>query len=110
MQGSISKRTGVRGVTWYGRYDIVDPTTGKRKYKRVSAPTRRECEVRLREAIRAAENGGTAIDKRITVRDYVNQWLASVEPRLRPGTHWRYADALNRHVVPGLGSVRLGQL
>src|SRR5215210_7234689 len=99
MNGSISKREGKRGAVWYGRYWITDPLTGARAFKRVTAPTRRECETLLRAAIHAAETGGAPIDRRVTVRDYlIDRWLTAVKPTVRPATYRRYADIATRQV------------
>jgi integrase len=110
MKGSIQKRSGARGTTWYGKYDYLDPVTEKRVHRRVSAPTRKECESKLRAAIAAAESGRTLTSDKQTVREFVEQWLASIEHSVRPSTHRRYSDAMRSHVIPALGSVQLSKL
>jgi integrase len=111
MNGSITKRTGTRGTTWYGRYDYADPATGKRVYRRVSAPTRKECEALLRAAIQKAESGAGGVDERLTVREYlVDRWLPALEPTVRPATYRRYLDVVRHHVLPTLGGLRLSKL
>ncbi|HEV2109067.1 MAG TPA: tyrosine-type recombinase/integrase [Thermomicrobiales bacterium] len=111
MKGSIQKFTGKRGVSWYAVVDLgPDPVTGKRRQKRVSAPTRKACEERVRETIRIAEQGGMADAGKMTVREYLDRWLPSIEPTLRPSTHRRYSDLMRQHVVPVLGSIRLVKL
>lgn len=110
MQGSIQKRTGARGTMWYGKYDYLDPATGKRVHRRVSAPTRKECETRLRVAIQAAERGHRLADERLTVRAYTEKWLAAIEPTVRPATYRRYADMLRLHVLPAIGGMQLAKL
>ena len=109
MNGSITKRTGRRGTTWYGRYDYK-PITGKRAFKRVTAATKRECEALLREAIHAAENGKSRFGDRASLAEHLDQWLASVEPTVRPATLHRYADIARRHVRPDLGQIKLVKL
>lgn len=110
MNGSIQKRVGVRGTTWYGKYDYPDPVTGKRVYKRVSAPTKKECEAKLRAAIAAVEAGKTSNSNKVTLREFVEQWLAAKEHTVRPATFRRYSDVMRKHVLPALGSVRLAKL
>lgn len=110
MKGSITKRAGKRGTVWYGKYDCPDPATGKRIYRRVSAPTRKECEERLREAIQKAATDHSVREERLTVRDFLDRWLASVEPTVRPATHRRYADLVRLHIAPVLGEIRLSKL
>ena len=111
MQGSIKKRVGARGTSWYAVVDVGrDPTTGKRRQKRVSAPTRKECEALVRSALSAAEQGGGGDAGKLTVRDYLDRWLASIVPAVRPSTHRRYRDLMAGHVVPVVGTVKLAKL
>lgn len=110
MQGSIQKYTGKRGTTWYAKYDYLDPATGRRVHRRVSAPTRTACEAKLREALSAAATRRTIAEERLTVRDYFARWLSSIEPTVRPATHRRYSDLVRLHVAPELGGIRLSKL
>lgn len=111
MQGSIQKYTGKRGTSWYAVIDVGrDPATGKRRQKRVSASTRKECEALVRAALQAAEAAGVARDDRLLVRDYFGRWLASIEPTVRPATFRRYGDLVRRHALPGIGGTRLVKL
>jgi Phage integrase, N-terminal SAM-like domain len=41
------------------------------------------------------------------VTEYVVDWLAAIEPTVRPATHFSYTRNLNLHVVPRIGSVPL---
>ncbi len=110
MKGSIQKRVGARGTSWYAKYDHLDPVTGKRVHRRVSAPTRKECESKLRAAIAAAESGRALASDKQTVREFVAQWLASIEHSVRPSTYRRYSDIMRSHVIPTLGAVQLSKL
>lgn len=111
MQGSIQKHTGQRGTAWYAVVDLgPDPVTGKRRQKRISAPTRKACEARLREVLNAVEQGASPDAGKITLREYLDRWLPSIEPTLRPSTHRRYSDLMRQHVIPVLGGVRLVKL
>jgi integrase len=107
MKGSIQKRTGKRGVSWYGKYDYLHPLSSKRVHRRVSAPTRKECESKLRAAIAAAESGRTLATDKVTVRELADHWLASNAHTVRPSTHRRYSDLMRLHVLPVLGAVQL---
>jgi integrase len=110
VRGSIKKRVGKRGVYWDGSYSFTDPATGKRKHRTVTAPTRRELEAKLRDAIKAVESGRLEVDDRLTVRELVDQWLASKEATVRSSTYRRYADLMRGHILPAIGGVRLARL
>ena len=111
MNGSVFKREGKRGTVWYGRYWIRDPLTGERAFKSVKAATRKDCEAKLRRAIHDAETGGAAIDRKLTVRDFlIDRWLPAIKPTIRPATYRRYADIATKQIAPALGNVPLVEL
>ncbi len=107
MRGHIERR----GKGWTVLIDAPrDPITGKRRQKRISAPTKREVEVLAAAFIASVERGEFADAGRLSVREYLDQWLAGVEQKLRPSTHRRYSDLMRKHVVPVVGNVKLDKL
>ncbi len=110
MKGGVYKREGKRGTAWYGRYSFIDPVTGERAFRRVSAPTKKLAEEKLRAAIVAAESGKALTNEKMMLREFVEQWLAAKEHTVRPATFRRYSDVMRKHVLPMLGSVRLAKL
>lgn len=106
MRGSITKR----GTSWTAVVDLPpDPTTGKRRQKRVTARTRKDVELEVAKLIGKAQTGFTDAGK-ITVRDYLDDWLESVGPSLRPSTARRYRDVVRLHIASQIGNLRLGRL
>lgn len=104
MRGSVRKVSGTNGTTWTGVTDLPrDPVTGARRQKRVNAKTRRECEEKLRLLADRQEDQEMSLDGTFTLAAFVVQWLDAVEPSLRPSTFRRYADMLNKHIVPVIG-------
>ncbi len=111
MRGSIKKRVGPRGTAWYAVVDLPpDPVTGKRRQKRVSAVTKRECESLVTQVIADAERSSITAAGKETVRVYLTRWLTAVEPTLKPATFRRYGDMVRLHIVPMIGDVRLAKL
>lgn len=112
MKGSLEKREGKRGVTWYGRYAFVDPVTGQRVHKRVHDRNKKVCEQKLRDAITETESGGPIIDETKTVADLFNRWLPTLAngTSVRLTTWRRYNDLYRLHIAPEIGHVRLSQL
>ncbi|MBA2247262.1 MAG: Arm DNA-binding domain-containing protein [Chloroflexia bacterium] len=107
MRGHIEKR----GKTWSAVIDMPrDPATGKRRQKRITAPTKRAAEAKMAEFIASVEQGGFADSGQLTVSEYLEQWLRTVESNVRPSTYRRYSDLMRKRVVPAVGSVRLGKL
>jgi integrase len=108
MRGSVVKR----GTT----YSVVveldrDPVTNKRRRKWHSGyRTKRDAERALAEMVDAANRGTYVPKTRLTVANFTAEWLAAIEPTVRPATHYSYARNLRLHVLPYLGSAPLSAI
>jgi len=112
MRGSIIKRETRKGPV----YDIVfdlgrDPATGRRKQKWVRGfKTRKEAEAALAKAV-AEVTQGTYIDPvKMTVGEYLRWWLEQAKSKLAPATYRCYSVAVEKHIIPHLGSIPLAKL
>lgn len=83
---------------------------GRRRRKAFYGPTRQAVAERLAEALKARQDGLPLAGDRQTVRQYLDGWLASVRPSLRPATWQRYRQYVTLHAVPVLGRLRLSRL
>jgi len=111
MKGSVTKVAGKNGTSWAGIVDLPpDPVTGKRRQKRVTAKTRRECEEKIRALLDQVDDGDAVGHEKLTLAEFAAQWLEAVEPSLRPSTFRRYADMLRVHILPQLGKRQLVKL
>lgn len=111
MRGSVTKVIGKNGMSWAGIVDLPpDAVTGKRRQKRVTAGTRRECEEKIRAILDQADDGDAVGHEKLTLDEFAKQWLEAVEPSLRPSTFRRYADMLRVHILPQLGKRQLSKL
>jgi len=111
MKGSVTKIAGKTGTSWAGIVDLPpDPVTGKRRQKRVTAKTRRECEEKIRALLDQVDDGEAVGHEKLTLAEFAAQWLEAVEPSLRPATFRRYADMLRVHILPQLGTRQLAKL
>jgi integrase len=106
MRGSITKR----GDSWTAVVDLpVDPTTGKRRQKRVTARTKKDVEARAAELIEKSRTGFVDAGK-VTVREFFEHWLETTAPTLRPVTQRRYRDLARLHIVGVIGNTPLSKL
>ncbi|MDD5094305.1 MAG: tyrosine-type recombinase/integrase [Dehalococcoidia bacterium] len=107
--GSI-KRT--KAGTWTCVFDLgVDPLTGKRKQQRMTFRTKVEAEKAVRDQLTRVENGGYVKPERLTVSQFLDQWMDSyARPNLSPSTVQGYAGIVNFHLKPGLGAIPLQRL
>jgi integrase len=104
--GIFKTRTGYRV-----RVRAMDPRTGtlkeaNREYEGVDLRQALLSQAQVREEIRS---GGMA-SERLRVGEYAKLWIESKGPTVDEGTAERYADALDDHVLPALGSFYYDQL
>ena len=105
-EGSIYKRADGR---WVGVIHL-GYAGGRRRRKSIYGKTRQGVALRLAAAIKARQDGLPLPSARETLRPFLEQWLTTVEPSLRPKTHRTYSDLVRLHIVPSLGAVRLATL
>jgi len=101
-EGTINKRSDGR---WQA---IMSLQGGKRKY--FYGKTRQEVARRLREAQHEVGSGLPMLDERQTVQQYLETWIETVKPQVRPSSWRRYGDYVRVHLVPGLGKIALTKL
>jgi len=109
VKGHIRKR-GKRSwavVLYLGR----DPATGKKQYKwhRVNG-TKRDAERALAELLHQVNTQQYAEPSKLTLGEYLEEWLDHASSRVRPSTWQGYATMVRRHITPVLGNVPLSQL
>lgn len=106
-EGNIYHRADGR---WEGRLR-VGYRNGKRARRSVFGKTRAEAVSKLRAIISAHEQGTLEASARLTVGQFLAQWLAeSARPTLRPRTFTTYAQVVRSHIEPGLGRLPLRRL
>lgn len=108
MRGHIRKR----GETWSAVvYVGKDPKTGKAKYKWDGGHrTRREAQRALTELLARLHKGNHVAPTRITVGEYLREWLPAIKRELRPSTVPGYEIAVEEHLIRHLGELPLQKL
>lgn len=105
-EGSVYQRTDGR---WVAVAD-VGWRDGKRVRKYVYAATRREVVAKLTKVRDELERTGVVANDRLTLRKFVDDWLAATEPAVRGSTYARYEAAMRLHIVPTIGHRPLGRI
>lgn len=107
QEGSIYQR---KDGLWCGRVQ-VGHREGKRRRKTVYGTTREACAEKLTKVLRDAQQGLVPEGGRQTVGQFLQGWLVDVAgQRVRPRTLSTYRDAVEKHLIPGIGNVRLDKL
>lgn len=88
-----------------------DPSTGKRRQKMVHARSQSECRDRLDQLKADIAEYGQVIDRNWTVERWAHHWLLTYKrPLVDPQTFSVYKSAVNKWIVPTIGSRKVGEL
>ena len=105
-EGTISKRS---DGTWEGKVSLGYAGEGKRKRKTVYGKTRQEFKGK-RDELKRQIAGGTFTDSKLTVKDFLEEWLKEKGHHLKPRTVSDYRYEIEKYIVPLLGAVKLEKL
>jgi integrase len=105
-EGSVYRRADGR---WAGVIDL-GWQAGRRVRKTVYGTTRRQAADKLATAQRAFAGGLAPAPERLTVGDWLGDWLESTRSTIRPSTFASYESIVRVHLVPSLGRIPLGKL
>jgi integrase len=109
----MAGRVGREGKSWYYVVDVGRDSDGRRiQRKRRGFRTKRDAERALRDLLQDLDQGTYVGPSALTVGEYLlEHWLPLVRLRVRPTTyHHHYEWAVNNHIVPHLGDVKLQEL
>ena len=98
------------GHSWTFDVEVARGGDGRRRHlTKGGFRTKAEAEEELARALDRERAGGVAADHKLTVGDYLEQWLAG-KATLRPTTAKSYAEHVRLYLVPVLGRVKLAEL
>jgi integrase len=101
-EGNISRRSDSR---WQARITLEN---GGRKY--FYARTRQEAAKLLAQAMRDRDTGIPIVGEKLTVAQYLKQWLDDIAPSLKPRSLQRYEEDVRLRLIPALGKTPLARL
>ena len=94
------------------RYSFgTDPATGKRRIATTTVKgNRRAAEKELRRLLRSLDTGEHVDPIRMTVRQWLAAWVATVREEVSPKTYERYSEIVNNFLAPELGALSIAKL
>jgi len=97
---------------WIGRADAGYTMAGNRRRLTVSSRSKAEAQRKLRDLLRTIHDEGSpaAINVRLTVKAWSDQWLPMHATRVRPTTYTTDAGTIRKWIVPTIGLRRLADL
>lgn len=100
-----------RGSKWCYVIRVVDPETGVSKPRWVGGFDTEDEAKAARDEARVRARRGEYVDRtRLTVGQYLDEWIEGHAVEVKPKTLAGYRDLLDRYVRPRIGSVRLQAL
>jgi len=107
--GHIRQRT---PGSWELRYTLgTDAASGARRTATTTVRgNRRAAEKELRRLLRTLDTGEHVDPSRMTVRQWLATWLATVREEVAPKSHERYGEIVQNFLVPTLGNLPLVKL
>ena len=100
-----------RGATWSYIVRVRDPQTGKMKDQwKGGFQTQKEAKAARNDARSASDKGTAVAASRITVREYLEQWLEAVRDARAAHDAGQLRQHVENHIVPRIGGERLQQL
>ncbi len=113
FSGHVSKRTTKSGDSWGFRIELgSNPTTGRRRRRtRWGFSSEKEAERAFYRELTELESG-TSVDRTVmTVAEFlIGEWLPAHRQKIRPNTLDSYRSAIERHIVPHIGAIKLQKL
>lgn len=105
--GMVRKREDGR---WEGRIVVGHKENGEPIFRYVYADTQKELTAKLRKCITAYQGVDLTERSRITLSEWLDQWLISIDGTVRPSTLNGYRSYIENHIRPGLGEKRITQI
>ena len=113
--GSIRKitktRNGKNYSYWESRFTVgYDPNTGKQIQRSISGKTQKEVAQKLKAATAAIDAGTYIPPCKETLASWLDMWFSEYLGGIKPLTVANYEIQINKHLKPGLGTIRLDNL
>lgn len=108
MKGFIEKR----GNSWrLSVYLGKDPATGKeRRVRKTVRGSEKDAQKALRDLLHSIDEGTFVEPAKMTVEQYLEQWLETHKTNVEPTTYDWYVLVCRKHIAPHLGRVQLQKL
>ena len=105
--GMVRKRDDGR---WEGRIVVGHKKNGDSIFRYVYAPTQKELSAKLRQHIDSYQGADLTEQGRMTLSEWLDQWLEDMADTLRPNTLRNYRSYIENHIRPGLGDKQLARI
>ena len=105
--GMVRKREDGR---WEGRIVVGHKENGDSIFRYIYADTQKELTAKLRQHIDIYQGVDLTEQSRMTLAEWLEQWLENIAGTIRPTTLTRYQGAIRIHINPHLGGKPITQV
>ena len=105
--GMVRKREDGR---WEGRIVVGHKENGDPIFRYIYVETQKELTAKLRQSIEVYQGVELTEESRMTLGQWLEQWLKNITPTIRPSTLSRYEGAVRNHIVPYMGDKPIAQI
>ena len=105
--GMVRKREDGR---WEGRIVVGHKENGDSIFRYIYADTQKELTAKLRQYIDIYRGVDLTEQSRMTLGEWLDQWLEDIAGTIRPNTMTRYQGTVARHIKPYLGDKPVAQV
>ena len=105
--GMVRKREDGR---WEGRIVVGHKENGDSIFRYIYADTQKELTAKLRQHIDFYQGVYLTERSRMTLGEWLDQWLEDIAGTIRPNTMTRYQGTVDRHIKPYLGDKPIAQV
>ena len=105
--GMVRKREDGR---WEGRIVVGHKANGDSIFRYVYADTQKELTAKLRQEIELYRGADLTEQSRMTLAEWLDQWLENIAGTIRPSTLTRYRGTVARHINPYIGDKPISQV
>ncbi len=95
---------------WRGVVDAGYTLEGKRKQFYVTSRKQKDCRDKLEQLKEDIAKYGTPVNRKVTVAQWAETWLAQNQREVDPGTHATNAATMRRWILPTIGNRRLSSI
>lgn len=112
MKGRVIQRSRIQRDSWTVIVDLGRKPDGRRnQVSRAFRGTKKQAEAKLAEILHSYENGSYIAPSQTTTGDLLTRWLRDgAKPTVSAKTYERYAEIVEKNIVPALGSIPLLRL
>ena len=105
--GMVRKRDDGR---WEGRIVVGHKENGDSIFRYVYAPTQKKLSAKLRQHIDSYQGADLTEQGRMTLSEWLDQWLENMADTLRSNTLRNYRSYIENHIRPSLGDKPLARI